>query len=134
MNGQSIIEEVRGRLEVCGLFNLSGGYYINGMRPFNSKNEDCIVSFFNGYDGQIQEGYVTINIYVNDLLYSDGQYHCDVVRTGDIAAQMEHIPDTLNQMSDVLFQPFSMIQTFEDVPTKQHYVSMRIRFKYLNVE
>lgn len=112
MNGQSIIEEVRGRLEVSGLFNLSGGYYMSGMRPFNSNREDCVVSMNSGLDGQIQEGYLTVNVYVPDIPYSDGQYHCNTVRVGDIAAQMEQIPDVLNETSDVWFQPYAMVLTF----------------------
>lgn len=132
MNGQSVTEYVRGTLEVSGLLNVNGGYYARDMRPFNSSREDVVVSVMNAYDGQIQEGFVTINVYVPDVLYSDGQYHCDAVRTNDIASALEGVCDALNG-GEILFLPSVMAQTYEETAIRQHYVSIRVRFRYLNV-
>lgn len=43
---------------------IGGKVYRRGMRPRDSKEEDCVVQFLNGLEGQIQSGTVNVNIYV----------------------------------------------------------------------
>lgn len=41
-----------------------GGVYLQGTRPHNSFEEDCVIGFLTGLDKDIQEGKVNINFYV----------------------------------------------------------------------
>ena len=41
-----------------------GGVYLQGTRPHNSFEEDCVIGFLTGIDKDIQEGKVNINFYV----------------------------------------------------------------------
>jgi hypothetical protein len=43
---------------------IGGKVYRRGMRPRDSKEEDCVVQFLTGLEGQIQSGTVNVNIYV----------------------------------------------------------------------
>lgn len=43
---------------------IGGKVYRRGMRPRDSKAEDCVVQFLSGTDGQFQSGVVNVNIYV----------------------------------------------------------------------
>ena len=38
--------------------------YLQGTRPHNSFEEDCVIGFLTGLDKDIQEGKVNINFYV----------------------------------------------------------------------
>ena len=41
-----------------------GGVYLQGTRPHNSFEEDCVIGFLTGINKDIQEGKVNINFYV----------------------------------------------------------------------
>ena len=41
-----------------------GDVYLQGTRPHNSQQEDCVIGFLTGIDKDIQEGKVNINFYV----------------------------------------------------------------------
>ena len=41
-----------------------GDVYLQGTRPHNSFEEDCVIGFLTGIDKDIQEGKVNINFYV----------------------------------------------------------------------
>ena len=45
---------------------IKGNVYREGTRDLNPMEEDIIVSFLTGLDGQFQTGSVTVNIYVPD--------------------------------------------------------------------
>ena len=43
---------------------IGGKVYRRGMRPRDSKEEDCVVQFLTGLEGQFQSGTINVNIYV----------------------------------------------------------------------
>lgn len=49
------------------------------LRPTESMREDIVISILANVNGQIQEAYVNVNIYVADL-YRDNQYIEDSIR------------------------------------------------------
>ena len=54
---------------------ISGGYYRDGIRPLNnvSTSEDCVVIFKTGVDGDIQRGFITINVFIPDISFDSRQ-------------------------------------------------------------
>ncbi len=46
---------------------LRGSIYRKDMRPPKSREEDAVVSFFAGFDSQVQTGYITVDVYVPRL-------------------------------------------------------------------
>ena len=57
---------------------ISGGLY-KRRRPVNSDSEDIVISVLANQNGQIQEAFVNVNIYVADNLV-DEQYEDDTIR------------------------------------------------------
>lgn len=59
-------------------------------RPLNSKKEDIIISVLSNVNGQIQEAYVNVNIYVSDI-ERDGQYEENSPRLDKLCKQAEKL-------------------------------------------
>ena len=53
---------------------ISGKIYKSEMRPFNSTNEDVVITFLSGLISQVQAGIVVINTYVPDTLIDGHGY------------------------------------------------------------
>ncbi len=111
---------------------ISGKVCRNGMRPYGSTKEDCVVSFLTGLDGQIQDGVVNINVFVPDIDNGSELLVKDVTRCTEIAGMMRDFTDSLTS-SEYLFSLDGMIKTYrvEDVDVNQHFVNTRLKFKLL---
>lgn len=53
------------------------------IRPANSNNEDIVISMLSNQNAQIQEAFVNVNIYVNDLV-RDNQSEEDTIRLREL--------------------------------------------------
>lgn len=53
------------------------------IRPANSSNEDIVISILSNQNAQIQEAFVNVNIYVQDL-FRDNQAEEDTVRLREL--------------------------------------------------
>lgn len=66
--GKQIQGDIYQLLKDSTLYTLiSGEVYRNGYRPRDSRKEDAVVTFTAGFPTEIQEGVVTVNIYVPDI-------------------------------------------------------------------
>lgn len=124
---------------VYGLINRSeikslikGKVYRYGLRPFNSKNEDCVVSFQTGLNGHFQDGSVNVNIYVPDIPFTDENGRSVLVKDFARCQVIERAcQDFINTLTagEYRFRLASTMQTFPDEETDQHFVNMRLRYE-----
>lgn len=124
---------------------ISGGIYRNGARPFDSKNEDAVVTFLAGIDGQKQAGVVNINVYVPDIDSGDKLLVKNIARCTVIGGILRDFKESLMKSKiDAsrdgywFVQSGDMIRTFEEKDinqhyVNQHYVNLRLEFEYLSI-
>ena len=130
--GQQVEDDIYGIVKTSPLASIiNGSVYKFGTRPRDSKSEDAVVKFVTGYDGQIQSGTVVINIYVPDFDASgNGVLVRDITRCTEIEIAANKWVDSLTaDKSDYIFRLSQTIYTEEEPEIKQHFVSIRLRFK-----
>ena len=119
---------------------ITGGVYRNGARPFDSKNEDVVVIFLAGIDGQKQAGVVNINVFVPDIDSGNELLVKDIARCKEIGGILRDFKESLMQSKlntsrngYWFIQSGDMIRTFEEKDINQHYVNLRLEFEYLTI-
>lgn len=116
---------------------ISGNVYYRGLRPI-SKNqsnyqEDAVVAFLTGKNGDIQKGTCLLNVYVSDVLAPSGMYYKNKTRCEEIASALENFPDFANRNEkDIYFKQSDVILTIAEEEIHQHFVSLKMEFKVLN--
>lgn len=131
LTGQEIEDIVYAKIKSLSL-DISGNVYERGTRPLSSDKEDCVVSFLTGTADQVQIGEVVVNIYVPDILLGDGMYYKNTARCKELELLLVGLTPELNRDSHFVFTKSGMICTLEEKDIKQHFVSVKFRFKYLN--
>ena len=93
-----------------------------------------MVTFVAGLPGEVQTGVVVVNIYVADVdPWDNGVLVEDSGRTEEIElAAAEWVESLTCARSDYKFGLAATIQTYEDLPIHQHFVSVRIKYDYWN--
>jgi hypothetical protein len=107
---------------------IKGKLYRKGTRPIKSKEEDAVVIFKTGLDGQIQTGALVINIFVPNIDNGSGAKVMDVQRCTELEAIANNILASLKP-SDYKFKLGTIIQSFESEGQEQHYISIDLRFE-----
>ncbi|OFY44007.1 MAG: hypothetical protein A2X18_07715 [Bacteroidetes bacterium GWF2_40_14] len=113
--------------------SINGSVYREGTRPLNSKKEDALVMFLKGNPGQIQEGFLNINIYVPDIDAGLGFPVKNITRLTQLQRIAQNVVDSLNPNADYKFRLDSTITTFklEEDGVKQHFVNVRLFYEYV---
>lgn len=109
---------------------ITGEVYNSTGRTTDSKQEDAVVNFLTGKDGQIQEGVVIVNVFIPDI-FPDGQKGRPVKNTKrcrEIESEIARIIDTAN-LPEYHISRSDMIQSFKHIERPEHFVSARIYFK-----
>lgn len=110
---------------------VNGGIYRNGYRPRDSRKEDIIVTFVNGVPRQIEEGAVTVSIYVPDIVEDDGTYVEDGRRTAELEAVADTWVSSLNAShSRYKISLMRSISTVRDEAIHQHMVAVQMEYVY----
>ena len=110
---------------------INGQTYRNGVRPLNSQEEDCVISFLTGLDGQYQTGVININIFVPLVKNNDNQYRKNFVRCEAIEqALMPIIEEAKTALRNYKLTLHQLIQTFEDTDIKQFFINAKVKFRY----
>ena len=111
---------------------ISGEVYRSGMRPRDSVLEDAVVTFVTGASDEVQTGVVVVNIFVRDIdPYDNGVLVEDSARTEEIEIAAAHWVDTLTcARGNYKFALAATIQTFEESAINQHFVAVRLRYRY----
>lgn len=111
---------------------VSGEIYRYGYRPRNSQKEDIVVIFIDGMPTQIEQGAVTLNIYVPDITpNNDGVDVEDGKRTSAIEEMAARwVKSLTTKRSSYKFNLLSTISTYYDEDAHQHFVAVRMSYEY----
>lgn len=111
---------------------ITGDIYKDGTRPLDSKKEDVIVNFISGVDGQIQEGFVNVNVYVPDIDNGGGGYVRNVARCRVIEIALNTLAQSLTT-SEYHFTLAAMIKTYKAEGISQHFVNAKLQFRLFTI-
>lgn len=111
---------------------ISGEVYRKGYRPRDSRKEDAVVIFTTGLADEIQTGVVTVNIFVPDIdPYNNGVWVEDGARTEELEKLADAWVESLTaEVSNYRFKLQQTIYTEEDKDTHQHFVVVKLKYKY----
>lgn len=130
--GQQIEDDIYGMTKGSQLALLiNGGVYKFGMRTKDSKKEDAVIKFVQGYDSQIQSGTVVINVFIPDIdPFNNGVFVRNITRCTEIEiAANEWVKTLTTGKSDYKFRLAQTIYTEEEPDIKQHFVSIRLKYR-----
>lgn len=115
--------------------SLSGEVYRRGYRPRDSRLEDAEVIFTTGLPGEIETGVVTINIYCSDIdPYNNGVLTENGQRISEIEAAADAWVKTLDaSRSNYLFSLKEAIHSTEDPELHQHFVVVKLNYRYYEI-
>lgn len=113
---------------------LSGEVYRDGFRPRDSRLEDAVVVFTAGAVEEIESGVVTINIFCPDIdPYANGVTVADGARLGEIEMASAQWVETLTAAkSDYLIRLKETIHTTADEEIRQHFVVIKLSYRYFS--
>jgi len=134
--GHDIQGEIYGMLKGSALEQaVSGEVYKNGYRPRDRRLEDIVVTFTQSTAGQVQDGIVTVNVYVPDIdPYNNGVWVEDGARTAELERSLLTWFEGIDRSAtDLRLEAAQPPYTMEDSAARQHFVTLRIRFRYLDV-
>ena len=116
--------------------SLSGGIYRAGLRPRDSQLEDLVVIFTAADAEQVQEGVVTLNLYVPDIYpFDNGVSVEDVARCEALEGLMDGQVEAMTaDKSNYLFSLKSAVHTDRDEDIHQSFIVARLSFRYFGRE
>lgn len=111
----------------------TGGVYYAEDRPKNSTKEDILIAFTSGETDQIQEGIVTVMLYVPDITDSDGTSIPDRGRIMKLSRMLIDWGDSLRAtgLQGFMVKIKGAPQLFADTTEffRQHFVSLKLNYK-----
>lgn len=138
--GAEIQTDIINLLENSELANsVSGSVYRakpnSSLRPRDSKLEDILVIFTTGTTEQINEGIVTINVFVSDIATEDNGV---LVENGRRTAEVEQlckawVESLTAAKSEYLFNLEQMIYTEVEPEIHQHFAVIKLHFRILQI-
>jgi len=110
---------------------ISGKIYKEGVRPINAKTEDAVITFISGIDGQIQAGFLNVNVYVPNIDNGSNQGVLvkDISRCAAIESVLSSLAQSLTISGEYKFQLDRIIQAFKVDEIDQYFVNCRLKFK-----
>lgn len=114
--------------------SLNGDIYFEETRPKNSKKEDLVLVFTQGFSHQIERGTVTILAYVADIPTDGGNTIPHLKRIKEVEKQAVIWVNGLRggKSGSYLFQLAQTISHYPQSEIKQHFVSIKLDYKYFD--
>jgi len=111
---------------------ISGEVYRKGYRPRDSKLEDAVVIFTTGLPTEIQEGVVTVHLFVPDIdPFENGVLVEDGERTEEMERLAQEWVNSLScEVSNYYFELQQTICTDEEEEIHQHFIVVKLRYRY----
>lgn len=113
---------------------IDGGVYHAGTRPRDSRAEDAVVIFTGGVPDQIDEGVVTLNVYVPDILpygEDNGVQVEDLQRVEEIEELAREFVRSLSAgRSCYRFRLLQTIHSVAEPSINQHFVVVKLAYRY----
>lgn len=115
---------------------ISGDVYRKGYRPRDSRKEDAVVIFTGGFADEIQEGVVTVNIYVPDI---DPYRNGVLTENGDRTAELERaaadwVKTLTANLGGYVFRLSQTIYTEAEPDINQHFVVVKLRYRFFGAD
>lgn len=110
---------------------IRGTVYRSEMRPTDAKEEDMIVKFLAGTDEQIQRGTVILNLYVPDIIFTDGRKVADKKRIGELQELMLAFIEECDD-NDYLIEADGTPYTTMNPDIEQHLIVCRLKFQRIS--
>lgn len=107
---------------------ITGKVYRFATRPHESKLEDSIIIFITGLDGENQDGALSINTYIPYITFG-GSLIKNVKRCNELEIICQQFVDSL-PTDNYLFSLGQVISTFDEAEINQHFINIKLRFKY----
>lgn len=109
---------------------IKGELYRPGTRPANRREEDIIVEFVGGMDGQVQEGAVHVNVYVKDVPSKTGELVIHHERIGELESLVQDLVADFRG-SDYYVRTTTTAKAYAVRELDQHCFTIRLEFKVL---
>lgn len=117
---------------------ITGKVYYRGTRPMQNENdehkEDCVVAVLTGTGGELAKGTCVVNVYIPDVRVNSGQYLKNRVRCQEIGEVLDVLPEKLRKDCPVYFTRSEMILTEREPNLKEHFVSLKMDFKFIQTD
>lgn len=119
---------------------ITGKVYYRGTRPLQNdveddkRTEDCVISVLTGTGGELVKGTCVVNVYVPDVRVNSGLYLKNRVRCQEIGEMLDVLPETLRKNCPVYFTRSGMITTESEPNLKEHFVSLKMDFKFIQTD
>ena len=127
-----IERELHGALKEFLSSVVHGGFYKNGERPFNSREEDAVLSIASASPDQIQEGRARLNIFIPDVYNEAGLPEPYKDRIEEVSELSEAIIGVLNgSFYEYDFKLERSASVTQCSNIQQHAVTIEISFKRL---
>ena len=108
---------------------VKGRIYRDGMRPKDASDEDVVVKFLAGADGQEQRGVVLIHIYVPKIsVCTDGETVKDIRRISDLMSVANEVVASITN-SEYLFEKDATPKAFPAEGIEQHFINIRLTYR-----
>lgn len=120
-------------IAVNNSLGITGSYYRDGMRPPQNvgKSEDCIVIHKTGVDGDIQSGYITLNVYTPNLPFN-GRKVKHLGRCEEIEASLNQFAESV-RLDGYMVEREGTIKTFQVFETDEHFVHLELKYNYVSI-
>lgn len=110
---------------------IRGTVYRSEMRPADATDEDLIVKFLAGTDEQIQRGVVILNLYVPDIIFTDGRKVANKNRIGELQELILDLVETCND-TDYLITSDGTPYSTMNPDIEQHLIVARLKFQRIS--
>ena len=109
---------------------IGGKFYRDGMRPIDSKNEDAVVKFLTGVDGQEQNGVVLLHVYVTDKdFYRNGALCEDIGRVEQLEEEITDVIAAIDR-NEYIIKTDGTPQSYKSQDYNgQHFINVRITYR-----
>lgn len=110
---------------------ISGGIYRGGTRPRDSVKEDLVVVFTTADGAQVQNGVVTLNVFIPDVYpFENGVPVEDIARCEVVEGLVQAQVDAMTAaVSDYKFELKNAVHTQRDDAIRQSFVVAKLSFK-----
>lgn len=109
---------------------IKGKVYRHGTRPANRREEDIIVAYIGGIDGQVQDGAVHVSVFVKDIPNESGDLVIHHERIGVLESLAQDLVADFRG-SDYYVRTTTTAKAYAVSELDQHCFTIRLEFKVL---
>lgn len=130
-----VLQDVKAMLQGSELeYSINGSIYFEGTRPKDSTKEDAVLVYTQGTSRQVEQGTITILVFVPDLPQQGGHTAPNLKRIIQIERKSAEWVQTLrgSKSRGYLFRVVQAIAHYPQPEIKQHFVSLKLDYKYFD--